>query len=84
MPEIIPKSSGATLGLSPKVYIPVLGIAVGVLTSWVATGTFDRAEIAAAIAAAWALIGGYLAGPGDVVADTGPELSDLPDSEELD
>jgi hypothetical protein len=64
-----------TEGLSPKAVLaavlPTLGGVVAVAVQWVATGEFDRAELATALSAvcasALAFLGAYLARAGRVV-----------------
>jgi hypothetical protein len=72
-----------TEGLSPKAVLaavlPTLGGVVAVAVQWVATGEFDRAELATALSAvsasALAFLGAYLARSGRVVvAQPAPPL----------
>lgn len=63
-----------TQGISPKAVLaavlPTLGGLVAVLVQWIATGTFDRAELGTAVGAVLASLlafaGAYAAAPGDV------------------
>lgn len=65
-----------TQGLSPKAIlaavVPTLGGLVAVGIQWIATGAFDRAELATAIstviAAVLAFLGAWAGDPGNVVA----------------
>lgn len=74
-----------TNGISPKALlaavVPTLGGVVAVVVQWIATGVFDRAELATAcgtvLAASLAFIGAWAGSPGDVtVPDTGVPSDD--------
>jgi hypothetical protein len=55
-----------TNGLSPKLYLPFLSLLAAVLTHWIATGEFDRVEVAGLVATALQGVIAFLASPGDV------------------
>lgn len=55
-----------TLGLSPKLYVPVTTALAAILTSWVATGDFNEGEVRGLIATAVLAIVAYIAPPGEV------------------
>lgn len=74
MPSPLPTTTLVTDGLAPKAILaailPTLGGVLAVLIQWVATGEFDRAELATSItavaAAALAFAGAWLGAPGAV------------------
>jgi hypothetical protein len=59
-----------TIGLSPKAYVPFITIWGAILVSWIATGEFNRAEIAGAVASCIQLLTALLANPGEVRPET--------------
>ncbi|MEJ7824926.1 MAG: hypothetical protein WKF48_05830 [Solirubrobacteraceae bacterium] len=67
-----------TIGISPKLYVPVVAALTALLTSWVATGTFDEGEVRGLIATAVLAAVAYVAPPGDIDT-TGAMDLDLPD-----
>jgi hypothetical protein len=54
------------IGISPKGLAPALLQVVALLVNWIATGEFDRVELAQVIGVALTAIVGYLASPGTV------------------
>ncbi|MEJ7784748.1 MAG: hypothetical protein WKF96_08095 [Solirubrobacteraceae bacterium] len=69
-----------TLGLSPKLYLPVSAALTGLLTSWVATGEFDGGELRGLLATVVLALVAYVAPPGEL--DTVGGEVELPDEDE--
>lgn len=68
-----------TVGLSPKLYIPVVTALTAILTSWVATGNFDEGEVRGLIATAVLAVVAYIAPAGQtgiVTTDPPPDEGD--------
>jgi hypothetical protein len=65
-----------TIGISPKLYVPVVAALTAVLTSWVATGEFDQGEVRGLIATAVLAVVSYVAPAGDVAVIANP--ADVP------
>lgn len=61
-----------TLGISPKVWAPTAALLVTFLANWIASGEFDRTELAQIVAAGLTAVIGYLASPGTVEIDAIP------------
>lgn len=59
-----------TRGISPKVWAPVAVQLAALIVSLIASGEFDRTELAQLVGVALTALIGYMASPGDV---TGPE-----------
>lgn len=55
-----------TVGISPKLYIPVTTALAAVLASWVATGDFNEGEVRGLVATAVLAVVAYIAPPGEV------------------
>lgn len=66
-----------TLGISPKVFVPSLLQLIGILVNWIASGEFDRTELAQVVGLALTAVVGYLVPPGDVAGvNYGPPSDD--------
>lgn len=57
----------AKIGISPKVADPVIVAVVGILVSWIVTGTFDAGELRIAAGAAVYAVLGIAAPPAPLV-----------------
>lgn len=71
-----------TIGISPKLAVPVIAALTALLTSWVATGAFDGGEVRGLIATIALAVVSYLAPAGyTAMLDDPPEQDaiDLPD-----
>ena len=66
-----------TIGLSPKLVAPVIAQAVAVLATWIASGEFDRVQLAQVITLIGTAAIAYLVGPGEVIQDVGEASDDL-------
>ncbi len=66
-----------TIGLSPKFVAPVIAQAVAVLATWVASGAFDRVQLAQVITLIGTAIIAYLVSPGAVFQDIGEPNDEL-------
>lgn len=55
-----------TVGFSPKVLVPAALQAVALLVNFIASGAFDRVELAQVVGLALTAVVGYIAGPGEV------------------
>jgi hypothetical protein len=66
-----------TIGISPKVLIPVLAQAAALLVNWIATGAFDRVEVAQVVGLGLTAVLGAWAGPGEVAVEIGPASDSL-------
>lgn len=58
-----------TRGISPKVWAPTAALLITFVVNLIASGEFDRTEIAQLVGAVLTAVVGYLAGPGDVEYD---------------
>lgn len=58
-----------TRGISPKLYVPLLAEVLAIFVHWIATGEFDRVEVAASVFTAGQATLAWIAGPGDVVVE---------------
>ena len=56
-----------TRGISPKVWAPVAGLVATFVVNLIASGEFDRTELAQLVAVGLSAVIGYFASPGDVV-----------------
>lgn len=61
-----------TRGISPKVWAPTAALLVTFVVNLIASGEFDRTELAQLIGAAMTAVVGYLAAPGDIGFDAIP------------
>jgi hypothetical protein len=66
-----------TIGLSPKFVAPVIAQAVAVLATWIASGVFDRVQLAQVITLIGTAAIAYLVGPGEVFQDIGESNDEL-------
>jgi hypothetical protein len=66
-----------TIGLSPKFVAPVVAQAVAVLATWVASGVFDRVQVAQVITLIGTAAIAYLVSPGEVLQDVGEPSDEL-------
>lgn len=66
-----------TLGLSPKLVGPVIAQAVAVLATWIASGVFDRVQVAQVVTLVGTALIAYFAGPGEIIQDIGEANDDL-------
>jgi hypothetical protein len=66
-----------TLGLSPKFIGPVIAQVAAVLATWIASGAFDRVQVAQIITLIGTALIAYLASPGEVIQDIGEANDDL-------
>jgi phosphotransferase system glucose/maltose/N-acetylglucosamine-specific IIC component len=66
-----------TIGLSPKFIGPVIAQAAAVLATWIASGAFDRVQVAQIVTLIGTALIAYLAGPGEVFQDIGEANDDL-------
>lgn len=66
-----------THGISPKVWAPVAAQLVAFLVNLIASGAFDRTELAQIAGAGLTAFFGFLAGPGAVDVEIGPASDDL-------
>jgi predicted solute-binding protein len=64
-----------TIGLSPKLLGPVIAQVAAVLATWIASGAFDRVQVAQIVTLIGTAAIAYYAGPGEVIQDIG-EASD--------
>jgi hypothetical protein len=66
-----------TIGLSPKFVAPVIAQAVAVLATWIASGVFDRVQLAQVITLIGTAVIAYLVGPGEVFQDIGEPSDEM-------
>ncbi len=66
-----------TLGLSPKLVGPVIAQIAAVLATWIASGAFDRVQVAQIVTLIGTALIAYLAGPGEIIQDIGEASDDL-------
>lgn len=66
-----------THGISPKVWAPVAAQLVAVLVNLIASGDFDRTELAQIVGAGLTALFGFWASPGAVDVEIGPASDDL-------
>jgi phosphotransferase system glucose/maltose/N-acetylglucosamine-specific IIC component len=66
-----------TIGLSPKFIGPVIAQVAAVLATWIASGAFDRVQVAQIVTLLGTAAIAYFAGPGEVIQDIGEASDDL-------
>lgn len=64
-----------TQGISPKVWVPTAVGVLAIIVHWVATGEFNRTELAESVSVAGYALIGYLAGPGEVIDEDNVEIN---------
>lgn len=66
-----------TIGLSPKFFAPVIAQAVAVLATWIASGAFDRVQLAQVITLLGTAAIAYFSAPGEVYQNVGEGNDEL-------
>jgi hypothetical protein len=58
-----------TVGISPKVWVPTALQAIALVVNLIASGEFDRVEVAQVVSLGLTALVGYLANPGSVTQE---------------